>query len=292
MVSSRKSRFKKPKKQFVLTADWDEKVDGPWDPSKEVSEKVFGVLQKGVWVLQGKKGHFEFEEEDELAVESVNREEHGDDEIVAAAIDTKLNVLHADMAALSKDRDAVTVEAPMRSAADVFSLAGLAPPGTAGTDADDDCGTVVYSYGNDGPEPECDYESEDDEEGGADAVECGATRGWIFPAGEARRRPGDGGGEGEGKGGREGRGLWPGEGWREGGGLWPGEGWREAGEVSRGEAQQLRPASIARACDGRRFGCCSLFWRCRRFVFGRAHCQDAEVGGRVVYPHEGAYETI
>ena len=37
-------------------AAWDEKVDGPWDPSKVVEEKIDGKMRKGIYKLVGRRG--------------------------------------------------------------------------------------------------------------------------------------------------------------------------------------------------------------------------------------------
>jgi len=181
VTHSRKSGFKKPKKEFVLEADWDEKEDGPWDPSKVTTEFLFGEWKKGVWKLVGKTGHFEYEEEDAVAVADVTREERGESAIVGAAIEAKRTVIHTAMAAREKERDAVTVEAPLRSAIDVFSLAGISAPGE-GPEHDGDCETVAWGIGGEGGD------GEDSDGDDADAEDTGDAGGKQRVAGYFQRK--------------------------------------------------------------------------------------------------------
>ena len=40
--SKESSKLLKPKRAFVVADDWDEKLDGPYDPAKAVERDVFG----------------------------------------------------------------------------------------------------------------------------------------------------------------------------------------------------------------------------------------------------------
>lgn len=63
-------KFLKPKKQFVERDSWDPKQHGgEYDPSKEVAENLFGKEVRGVWILKGRKGVYDFEEFQEAAME-------------------------------------------------------------------------------------------------------------------------------------------------------------------------------------------------------------------------------
>jgi len=63
-------KFLKPKKQFVERDSWDPKLHGgEYDPSKEVAENLFGKEVRGVWILKGRKGVYDFEEFQEAAME-------------------------------------------------------------------------------------------------------------------------------------------------------------------------------------------------------------------------------
>jgi hypothetical protein len=48
-------RFLAPKKQLVTAENWIEAKHGKWDPTKVVTEKVFGNSVQGVWLAKGEK---------------------------------------------------------------------------------------------------------------------------------------------------------------------------------------------------------------------------------------------
>ena len=85
-------KFKAPKTEFVLVDSWDPKEDGEFDESKVVEEKVFGKLHRGIWVLKGKKGRFEFEEHDSTLTRETQVEEEGTGSLVEMAIEAKKEV--------------------------------------------------------------------------------------------------------------------------------------------------------------------------------------------------------
>lgn len=62
-------KFIAPKRQFVASDAWDASIHGEYDPSKEVTETLFGKEVKGMWTLKGRRGVFDFEEYQDAAVE-------------------------------------------------------------------------------------------------------------------------------------------------------------------------------------------------------------------------------
>ena len=163
--NSQIGRFRAPKKQFVLTDDWDTEEDGVFDKAKEVEEVVFGALRKGCWVLKGKKGHYDYDSFDQTAVEDIAREECGTGSIVEAAIETKREAIQDARASVEAGRDAVTVVAPLRNACDILSLAALSVGASTGKrKADNDAETICYGGGGPGETEEEDEGSEQEDE--------------------------------------------------------------------------------------------------------------------------------
>ena len=129
-------KFKAPKKNFVLVDAWDPVEDGEFDESKVVEQKVFGKVQKGIWVLKGKKGHYEFEEHDGTLMREKTREEEGCGDLVDMAIEAKKEVLHGSFNKARENRDAIAIEAPRFPIADLFAMVDGGNIGTAsGQDA-------------------------------------------------------------------------------------------------------------------------------------------------------------
>ena len=62
-------RFLAPKREFIAKDSWDESKHGPLDPSKVVTEDIFGQKVEGCWRLKGKKGIYDFEEYQDAAIE-------------------------------------------------------------------------------------------------------------------------------------------------------------------------------------------------------------------------------
>ena len=48
-------RFLAPKREFIAKDSWDESKHGPLDPSKVVTDDIFGQKVEGCWRLKGKK---------------------------------------------------------------------------------------------------------------------------------------------------------------------------------------------------------------------------------------------
>lgn len=55
-------RFVAPKKQFVSQEEWDPNLHGELDPSKLVTEVIFGKSIVGCWLNKGPRGIYDFEE--------------------------------------------------------------------------------------------------------------------------------------------------------------------------------------------------------------------------------------
>ena len=69
LVKTTGGKFVAPKKQFVQPDAWNPKIHGgEYDPTKEVTENLFGKEVRGVWVLKGPKGVYDYEEFQEAAV--------------------------------------------------------------------------------------------------------------------------------------------------------------------------------------------------------------------------------
>ena len=170
---NRTSGFIKPERVFVYEDCWNEKEDGKFDPEKVVEEVVFGEKKRGIWVLKGKKGHIRFEERDDQVMEDITREEKGSGDIVEHAVNTKRQALVNAMSAAASSRDAVTVDAPLRSIEDLLAETGVFFSGdktekkevTAG----DECTTVVYEGCSGDEDEETGGEEEKESDGEQDA---------------------------------------------------------------------------------------------------------------------------
>ena len=123
----RGGQFTRPKKVFVAEGNWDDKLDGIKDDANLTTEHLFGKDVKGIWKSVGREGHYDFEEYDDTVVEENNVEEQGSGVFIQDAIKAKSELLLGSVSAISKERDAIAVQAPTLTFADIASMVGFAP---------------------------------------------------------------------------------------------------------------------------------------------------------------------
>ena len=97
---------------------------------------MFGKVQRGIWVLKGKKGRYEFQEHDGTWMREATMEEEGCGSLVDMAIEAKKEVLHSSFNKARENREAIAIEAPRLSIADLLAMVQGGNIGTAsGQDA-------------------------------------------------------------------------------------------------------------------------------------------------------------
>ena len=108
-------RLKAPERAFVETKAWDEKLDGPFDPTKVVEYKGM----KGIWRTHGRQGVHIEQACEELGFKEKHHEADSEDPLGAERMHQRRGLLRPTMAAEESDRAAHTVEGPVQ---DPFAL--------------------------------------------------------------------------------------------------------------------------------------------------------------------------
>ena len=98
-------------KDFIEKDCWDEKLDGVYDVSKEVTELIHGHLLKGCWKWTGRKGVWKGTTEEATSINDVHVEESGSGDVLENAADLKAAALKEGLFAMEAVRDTHAVEA-------------------------------------------------------------------------------------------------------------------------------------------------------------------------------------
>ena len=112
-------------RNFIEKEHWDEKLDGKYDSSKEVTEFLQGKSRKGCWKWIGRAGVWKGTTEESTTIVDAHVEESGCGGLVENAADVKANTLKTGLLAMEAERDTHSVEAPVLGFDDLLSLAGF-----------------------------------------------------------------------------------------------------------------------------------------------------------------------
>ena len=123
VVSSKGARWKKPKQVFVQVDAWDTEKYGQLDPEKVVTETVFDEVKKGVWLLEGKRGHYELEEFDERAFKERRIEDDGKEPFAEERQQAKRATVTDGLRTVSKARESKAIDMPTVDIADMLNMA-------------------------------------------------------------------------------------------------------------------------------------------------------------------------
>eukprot|EP00435_Cladocopium_sp_Y103_P049288 s1908_g14.t2 len=104
-------RFIAPKKKFVEKDNWNEAEHGTFDPTKVVSEYIFGKEVQGCWILKGKRGEYDFEEYQDTALQE-NEQVHNsaDAPFSEEALGRKRKAMMEEFTESSRARDKASVK--------------------------------------------------------------------------------------------------------------------------------------------------------------------------------------
>ena len=96
---------------------------GKLDTDKIVTETIFDEAKKGVWVLEGKRGHFEFEEFDERAFKERKIEDDGADPFAEERQQAKRTAVIDGFRNVSKAREAKAIDMPTVGLEEMLKMA-------------------------------------------------------------------------------------------------------------------------------------------------------------------------
>ena len=128
--------FTAPKFDFVSKDSWDAKKDGEYDETKLVTEKIFGQLKQGIWVLRGRSGVFEWTANEKKSFKRVTMEDDGAGPFSEQRHEKIMNELHSGLEQADKKRKENCVVAPANPTSsemlDILKAFGLDKSATPG----------------------------------------------------------------------------------------------------------------------------------------------------------------
>ena len=111
VVRNTGGRFVAPKKKFVEKDNWNEAEHGKFDPTKVVSEYIFGKEVQGCWILKGRKGEYDFEEYQDTALQETEQVHNSADAPFSEeALGRKRKAMMEEFTESSSARDKASVE--------------------------------------------------------------------------------------------------------------------------------------------------------------------------------------
>ena len=155
-------------REFIEKEHWQEKLDGPYDAAKEVTEQIHGKARKGIWKWTGREGVWKGNTEEATTIADVHVEESGSGALVAHAAEVKAKALTEGLFGREAERDTHSVEAPVLGFDDLMAMAGFnadAPLlGTTGPGEKDDGEQDDDGQESDGTHSDCpdEQDSQDD----------------------------------------------------------------------------------------------------------------------------------
>ena len=112
-------------RNFIEKEHWDEKLDGKYDKSKEITEFIQGRTRTGCWKWIGRAGVWKGTTEESTTIVDAHVEESGCGGLFENAADVKANTLKTGLLAMEAECDTHSVEAPVLGFEDLLSLAGF-----------------------------------------------------------------------------------------------------------------------------------------------------------------------
>ena len=172
LVKKTGGKFVAPKKQFVQPDAWDPKLHGgEYDPSKEVTEKLWGKEVKGVWIQKGPKGVWDFEEYQDAAVEETeNLHDSATAPFSEEGLARKKKAILDQFVQGSQARDRVAVESTgselsLQALLDTIQSGNLSLPAPASSSAEGAAAGQGLAAADSSDSGEAGSASSDDEEG-------------------------------------------------------------------------------------------------------------------------------
>ena len=133
------SGFEAPEWDFVCKDQWNEKLDGVYDPTKVVVHTILGAKREGIWVQRGREGVFRWKHREMVGTRQSTEEDSGQGPFAAKRLENKLEVIKAGRQQFEKQRAQCAVVKP--DAIDALSMLELLqntagrPPAASETNA-------------------------------------------------------------------------------------------------------------------------------------------------------------
>ena len=113
--------------------EWDEKIDGEFDPSKVVPETIRGKETRGIWKFIGRKGVHEWEEFEGTEVNQTTIEAQGSGALFERQFKAKSNAIRGAFEEARQRREENALEAPEpQSIANLLAMIGQPVAGAFG----------------------------------------------------------------------------------------------------------------------------------------------------------------
>ena len=98
-------KMKGPRYQFVSKDVWDETLDGKWDQSKSTTTFFKGKPVEGMWVLRGRIGVWDYNEEESRQTRQSSIEDDGTGPFAKERLARKVNAIRAGQQQAAKERE-------------------------------------------------------------------------------------------------------------------------------------------------------------------------------------------